>query len=132
MTDLPPDCECVLLNGTALARTFLDLILGALRSVNIGGTISLRLFEMDRDHVTFEIGQTGASTVNAPVASSATAMTGASDGVGANPGLMLAERAIHSCGGTLTSEMAEDNRAVVRIVLPRNATTGTLRREGIR
>ena len=130
--DFIPDCECVLLNGTTLARTFLDLILGALRSVNLGGTVTLRLFEMDRDHVTFEIGQTGGGSILGPIASSASVLTGAAEAVGSNPGLMLAERAIHSCGGTLTTELADDNRAVVRIVLPRNATTATLRREGLR
>ena len=31
------DCECVLINGAILARAFLDLILGALRSINVGG-----------------------------------------------------------------------------------------------
>lgn len=122
-----PDCECVLLNGTALARTFLDLILGAVRLVEMGGNLALRLFEMDRDHITFEISHGGHRTISpssAPVLAGAEAPTG-------NPGLMLAERAIHTCGGTLTTEVSEDGRTVVRIILPRNATTASLRGEGI-
>lgn len=123
-----PDCECVLLNGTALARTFLDLILGAVRVVDMGGNLVLRLFEMDRDHITFEINHSG---LNGAMPSSASALAGV-DAPGANPGLMLAERSIHTCGGTMTTEVAEDGRAVVRIVLPRNATTAALRNQGVR
>jgi len=124
-----PDCECVLLNGTALARTFLDLILGALRIVDMGGTLILRIYDMEAGHIAFEISHTGAKVLASSLASPA---FGAVDASSDNPGLMLAERAIHACGGTLTTELAEDNRAVVRIVLPRNATTVSLRREGIR
>lgn len=122
-----PDCECILLNGTALARTFLDLILGAVRGVEMGGTLVLRLYEMDRDHVTFEINHGGPRGL---VASSASALVRA-EATGSNPGLMLVERAIHTCGGTLTTELSDEGRAIVRIVLPRNATTTALRREGI-
>lgn len=123
--DFIPDCECVLLNGTALARTFLDLLLNAVRIVEMGGLLTLRLFEMDRDHVTFEISHPGDR--RASVAANALS----ADPAGSNPGLMLAERAIHACGGTLTAELGEDSRSIVRIVLPRNATTAGLRREGI-
>ncbi|MDZ4859166.1 MAG: response regulator, partial [Candidatus Hydrogenedentes bacterium] len=115
-----PDCECVLLNGTALARTFLDLLLGALRVVEMGGVLILRLYDMNMDHITFEINHSGAKGVAPTITSPAfSAVYASSD----NPGLMLAERAIHSCGGNLTTELAEDSRAIVRIVLPRNATT---------
>ncbi len=123
-----PDCECVLLNGTALARTFLDLILGALRIVEMGGMLMLRLYDMDGEHITFEISHTGLQSLPASISSPA---FGSVDASSDNPGLMLAERAIHACGGTLTTELAEDSRAVVRIVLPRNATTTTLRRDAI-
>jgi hypothetical protein len=94
----------------------------------MGSTLSLRLFEMHPEHITFEINHGGPKGL---LLSASPALAG-TDAAGANPGLMLAERAIHTCGGNLTTEITEDGRAVVRIVLPRNATTGALRREGVR
>jgi signal transduction histidine kinase len=120
--DYITDCECVLLNGTALARTFLDLLLSALRSVEIGGNLFLRLLELDADHVAFEISYMG---------------PGRKGGAGhasdlADPAYQLAERTIHSCGGSLNVEILEDRRKVVRIVLPRNATRAVGAWESIR
>lgn len=122
------DCECVLLNGTALARTFLDIVLGALRAVDMGGEIRLRLFELDADHVTFEISHAGSVRAHGGVDPAAAY---ASETFERPPGLLLAERTIHSCGGTMNVELGDDGNTVVRIVLPRNATMPALRREGI-
>ena len=120
------DSECVLLNGTTLARTFLDLILGALRVVEIGGTIRLTLREADADHVSFELvhacpnaGTMGIGTL---------ALTGCTLEE-ENPGLQLAERTIHSCGGTLSVELEGEGNRKLRVLLPRNATSLSARRE---
>ena len=113
------DCECVLLNGTALARTFLDVILGALRTVEVGGLLVMRLFEADEEHVVFELSHEG-FTREAP------SLTDAGQTViysgGGNPGLLLAERTVHSCGGTMSVESRNGRVSTVRIQLPRNAT----------
>ncbi|MEA3365577.1 MAG: response regulator, partial [Candidatus Hydrogenedentes bacterium] len=53
------DSECVLLNGTTLARTFLDLILDALRVVDAGAEIVLALREAGAEHVAFEMSYEG-------------------------------------------------------------------------
>ena len=120
------DCECILLNGTVLARTFLDVILVSLRAVDMGGTLTLRLFEADDDHVCFEISRSGnprdlsaMGEERDPAAASA----------GVNPGLQLAERTVHTCGGTLSVGVRDGQTAVVRIQLPRNATRPSRRWE---
>jgi DNA-binding response OmpR family regulator len=114
--DCSRDCECILLNGTALARTFLDLILSAVRSTQLGGRMHLRLSDAGPAHVAFEIAYDAAD------ATSARRGPNPYESVQAHPGLQLAERTIHSCGGTLaiTSERGLGRR--VRVVLPRNAT----------
>jgi hypothetical protein len=114
------DCECVLLNGTALARTFLDLILGALRNVEVGGGIALRLTSPSADHVAFEIAHNGL----APGGVTVEPAGGEGSGAGQpNPGLQLAERTVHSCGGALSVEQdVERGETRLRILLPRNAT----------
>jgi nitrogen-specific signal transduction histidine kinase len=117
--DFEEQCECVLLNGTTLARTFLDLILGALRAVDFGGEISLALRGADHDHMAFEMEHEcgGGSTL---------------PGVGfdrGNPGLQLAERTVHSCGGNMTVKRQKDQLCRLRIVLPRNATSLASARE---
>lgn len=115
------DGECVLLNGATLARAFLDLMLSAVRVVDIGGHVSLRLRDTDRDHVAFEM---------AHVCSGAGRLRGAGPNMLSpfaldrdNPGLQLVERTVHSCGGTLSVEFDEEQQCTLRIVLPRNATS---------
>jgi len=49
------DSECILLNGTTLARTFLDLILDALRMVDTGAEISLALRQAGSEYIAFEM-----------------------------------------------------------------------------
>ncbi len=120
------DCECILLNGTVLARTFLDVILGSLRAVDMGGTLTLRLFEVDDDHVCFEISHAGNPRALSTMGEDQDpAVTSA----GVNPGLQLAERTVHTCGGTLSVGVQDDQTTVVRIQLPRNATRPSRRWE---
>lgn len=109
--------ECVLLNGATLARAFLDLILGALRAVPMGGALRLRLCDADKEHVAFEIHHAGAYDESGPE------FNGAPQGGGAGPpGLQLARRTVHMCGGSLNVEQARQGITIVRTVLPRNAT----------
>lgn len=121
------DCECVLINGTILARTFLDLILGALRSVDIGGHISLRLRELGQGYIAFEIRHAGLDQ----------ALAGPTNGsrshgelgvLTSSPVRQLAERTIHSCGGKLSVEVDSNRQSLLRIVLPRNVTGPTVPR----
>ena len=120
--DFEEDCECVLLNGTALARTFLDLVLGAVRAVEIGGTVALTLKSSGSDHVAFEIRHHGTYAGPMGLTGAAVIPSGAETERG-HPGLQLAERTVHSCGGTLTIEVDSDQLSAIRVVLPRNITS---------
>jgi C4-dicarboxylate-specific signal transduction histidine kinase len=119
------DCECVLLNGTLLARTFLDLILSALRTTDLGGRVSLSLREAGSGHVALEISHNGGAAPFAgrPDASAEQFQT--------HPGLQLAERTIHICGGTLSVTADRAQRRRVRVVLPRNATNPAPAKESL-
>ncbi|GMV90295.1 MAG: hypothetical protein AMXMBFR82_00730 [Candidatus Hydrogenedentota bacterium] len=121
------ECECVLLNGTTLARTILDVILGSLRSVEMGGTITLRLQESDNQHVAFEV----AYKATGSAAASSQARDELSGSAAVNPVLQLAERTVHACGGSLSVEVADQVRTTVRIQLPRNATNPSRRWEPV-
>jgi DNA-binding response OmpR family regulator len=115
--DYCKDCECVLLNGTALARSLLDLILAAIRSVEIGGCMYLTLSNVGREHVALDIAHATATAS----AGGAAAPEAASRGWG-SPSLQLAERTIHSCGGTLTVKRDRETGDRARVLLPRNVT----------
>lgn len=105
-----PPHECVLLNGTALARTMLDLVIETLRRVQPGGSLSVRLEPLDNDHLCLEL-------MSAPRQEG---RTGADQD--SRPSIHLAERTIRTCGGTLSSISEKDKTDVLRVVLPRNAT----------
>jgi DNA-binding response OmpR family regulator len=111
---LDPDCECVLLNGTALSRTILDLLLGALREVHVGGQILLNLQKLGKDHMTLDI------TYEAPDQKKRARVDGDFT-LESHPGLQLAERTVHSCGGKFSVDLDEAHRHRVRVTLPRNA-----------
>lgn len=115
--DMIRDCECVLLNGTTLARTILDLVLESLRTIDVGGTLAVRLYDPDNEHIAFEVNRGRRETAQA-----APGLSGDFEPAGMHPSLQLAERSVHSCGGTLTYEHAAMDTARIRIVLPRNAT----------
>lgn len=110
--------ECVLLNETVLARTFLDLISSAIRATSAGGRILLRLCDRGQDHILFEIAVDDLSS------------NGRDGGGGqpfsmlarGHPSFLLAQRTIHSCAGKLEIDSAEGSRVSVRVVLPRDAT----------
>jgi DNA-binding response OmpR family regulator len=124
------DSECVLLNGTTLARTFLDLILDALRTVDTSAEIALALRQSDPEHITFEMRYEGVSPVYMQSMAAPTSPLAAREK--GSPGLQLAERTVHSCGGNLSLDVEEGQRVRLRIVLPRNATRVVTRREVLR
>jgi signal transduction histidine kinase len=118
------DCDCVLINGTALARTFLDLILGAVRSIKPGGELNLTLEDVKGDHVAFELSHAGtlSNLMGLPEDSIVRAEAGQES---PHPGMQLARRTVHSCGGSLTIDEPESGGTLIRIVLPRNASNLT-------
>lgn len=120
-TDFQDDCECVLLNGTALARTFLDLISSVMRSVPVGGMMTLRLQEPAPEYVLFELSH--ASHAEGVHGDTTTSLSMA------DPKLQLAQRTAHSCGGKVTLWRDLKGRNTLRITLPRNATQRTLARD---
>ncbi len=115
------DCECVLINGTALARTFLDLILGAVRSVERGGELRVRLDDSKRDHVAFELAHAGTFSHLMGLRDDSMMNEGI-DIQGTHPGMQLAQRTVHSCGGSLSLDRLETGGTLIRVVLPRNAS----------
>jgi DNA-binding response OmpR family regulator len=131
LKDYQAKCECILLNGSTLARTFLDLISSAVRTVETGGQIVLRLTDADSDTILFQICCDGinaglfAEAASCRPAADSEVVSGASvsprSDVKAHPKFLLAQRTVRSCGGRLTVEQPEGGRLVFRIQLPRNA-----------
>ncbi len=121
-TDFQTESECVLLNGSALARTFLDLISCAVRAGKRGSSVDIAVSSPDPAHVVCSINHTVASV---PLFVS----TGQDDrprdfGSYANhPAYALAQRTVQSCGGKLSLESLDTGRSVFRILLPRDATS---------
>jgi DNA-binding response OmpR family regulator len=124
-TDITTSGECVLINGAALARTFLDLMLGALRTVHVGGQIWAILREANSGHVAFELSHDGPQE-GIFVDAHSSVVASAADSEQAHLGLQLAERTVHACGGTLNFEFDQQDRGVLRITLPRNAAKPAL------
>ncbi len=116
------DGSCVLLNGTALQRCFLELISVALRSLTPGGHIRLRLTETDKEWIRFDIiieqnsGELPGDAKPPLLAQ-----------LRARPGFLLAQRALHSCAGRLLVDQGSEGHDMLSIVLPRNATRARLR-----
>lgn len=112
--------ECVLLNGAALASTFLDLISNVVRTVEANGRILLRLASAGPDHVLCEISHklSGGELYGILSVPGATSLM---DMVKAHPRFMLAQRTVSACGGQLTLERSSGSKNTFRIVLPRNA-----------
>ena len=114
------DFECVLLNGTALARTFLDLLIGALRAVDTGGFICIRLKKVDSERLAFELAYSGSEAGfmgvgKIPDNDEITHANG-------HPAVQLAERTVHMCGGRLSIGYDDEGRTTLQILLPANAT----------
>lgn len=112
--------ECTLLNGSALARTILDMLLGGLRVADPGGVIEVAVRKPDQEHVVFEMWHKGGK--QQVFADSADETFAGSAGNGEHPvGLRLAERTVYGCGGTLIVDNSEPAKPVLRIQLPTNA-----------
>ncbi|MFP4173744.1 MAG: hypothetical protein ACLFV4_12615, partial [Candidatus Hydrogenedentota bacterium] len=114
------DFECVLLNGTALARTFLDLLIGALRAVDRDGCICIRLKQISSERLAFELAYSGGSADFLGVGT----IAGDDDNTHphGHPAVQLAERTVHMCGGKLSIGADGEGRTTLRILLPANAT----------
>ena len=118
--------ECVLLNGTAMARVILDLLLNAVRTVDVSGKITVRLRPHGNDFISFEMSHEGLEANR--LGQRGLSLLSASD-TDAHPGLQLAERTVHGCGGKLSLERTEEGAPVLRILLNRNATDPSVARE---
>lgn len=114
------DFECVLLNGTALARTFLDLLIGALRAVDTGGSISIRLKRIASDRLAFELAYSGGGADFLGV--DRIAGDDGNTDPNSHPAVQLAERTVHMCGGKLSFGSDDEGLTTLRILLPANAT----------
>jgi DNA-binding response OmpR family regulator len=118
--DFQSDCECVLLNGTALARTFLDLITSAVQSVEAGGCVTLRLQDKEEDFLTFEICHDSNLARPFGVTLTSEGLSEREQIVG-HPRFLMAQWTIQSCGGKLSLTQEGDSTSLFRIVLPKNA-----------
>ena len=118
--DFQVDGECVLLNGAALASTFLDLISNVVRTVKTNGQILVRLAPAGADHVLCEISHKldGRELYGIPSVAGGTSLM---EMVKAHPRFILAQRTVNACGGQLTLERGSGSKNTFRIVLPRNA-----------
>jgi len=119
------ESQCVLLNSTALARTLLDLIANAIRSVKNGGRILLRLRDAGGSHVRFDISLDGENRT-ALGATETGRIRPPSVFTRDHPSFLLAQRTVHSCAGKLTIESDENARTTLSILLPRDATRAGL------
>ncbi len=118
------DGECLVTNGVALARTFLDIILAAIRACNVGGKIRLILQNLDEEHIVFELQHSGE---HAALWADSILTTNRPGYWGENVdlGLRLAERTVQSCGGSLLIDSDKNHHGRLKIVLPRSVKTVT-------
>lgn len=107
--------ECILLNGGALASTFLDLISTAVRYVQGEAGLRISVLAQGQDHVLCEI--VHLETKEGLRAGQVAAFA---DVVRAHPRYLLAQRTVRTCGGTLTVERQGEHRSAFKMVLPRN------------
>ncbi len=108
--------ECILLNGGALASTFLDLISTAVRYVRGDASLCIRLLAQGQDQILCEIVhiETGVDTARGP------RQEVLADVVRAHPRYLLAQRTVRTCGGSLTVERQGERRSAFKMILPRN------------
>lgn len=114
--DYDEDCECVLLNGASLARTFLDLIAAALRTVSSEGQIELAVSGMEPNHILVQIrhNATDCELFGVPRSPEAPML------IEGHPQFILAQRTIQSCGGKLLLKYEQGTNRAFNIILPRN------------
>lgn len=112
--------ECVLLNGAALARTFLDLVSSAVRTVEAGGQVLLRLSDTGENVVAFDIvhDALGAAEDTSSGKNKSVQPWGALEN---HPRFILAQRTIRSCGGRLIAKHKHQGRFSYQVLLPKNA-----------
>jgi len=107
--------ECILLNGAALASTFLDLISTVVRTASSDGTLHVAIAPEGEDavlcQIAFEPGADQTPRVE---------QTDIAESVRSHPRFMLAQRTVQSCGGALTVGQRTDDGATFNISLPRN------------
>ena len=114
--------ECILLNGAALARTFLDLVSSAVRTVEAGGQVLLRLSDTGENLVTFDVvhdaprSAEGTSTGHDKLVQPWGALEN-------HPRFILVQRTIRSCGGKLVSKHKRQGRFAYQVLLPKNAAS---------
>ncbi len=128
--DFHTSSECVLFNGAALARTFLDLITSAVRSVENGRQVCLRLRDNGADTVLFEVSYDGLSSELFGVARRVTDRF-VPAALWSHPKFIMAQRTIRGCGGTLTIEHKMEGWCAFSVILPRNALSSTQELEEI-
>jgi FixJ family two-component response regulator len=116
--------KCVLFNGAALARTFLDLISSAVRAVENDRRIVLRLKNSEPDAVVFEISYDGLSSELFGVARRVTDRSVPS-ALGNHPKFVMAQRTVRGCGGTLKVEHKMEGWCAFSVVLPKNALSSS-------
>lgn len=125
-----PGFQCVLINGPALARTFLDLLTTAVRGVTQGGAITLGLAQKEQSrHLEFSIGY----PVDLDLGLGALTESGNaySKELENHPRFLMAQRTIRSCGGRLLWDFDRAGHRTYRIVLPRNAVTEPVKLEAL-
>jgi ActR/RegA family two-component response regulator len=129
--DFDEDNQCVLLNGTALTPTFLDLISNAIRTVEVNGSIFLSLQALDDDHIQCQISHNVANPGMFGLADVGNTQS-LLELVKGHPSFMLAQRTVNTCGGKLTLEREGESRNTFQIVLPRNAMKTSMVQEPTR
>ena len=122
--------RCVLFNGTALARTFHDLISSAVRAVQNNHHIVLRLRNSEPNSVMFEINYDGLNSELFGVARRVTDQS-AAVALGHHPKFIMAQRTIRGCGGTLSVEHKMEGWCAFCVVLPKNALSSSRELEEI-
>lgn len=114
------ETECVLLNGTILSRSILEIISNAVRTSKPGRDIQVRLREADKEHLDLEISYMalGPEIFGSSPEGDGTDATFATQN---HPKFVLVQRSIHRCGGKLSIEMEPEGRCAFHILLPKNA-----------
>ncbi len=113
------ESPCVLLNGTSVARTVLDLISAAIRAVELGGEISLRVSDSESNHVLVEISHAIESTELFGIERESNDPQGPAL-VESHPQFILAQRTLQRCGGRLMLQCENEHHRAFHLILPRN------------
>ncbi len=118
--DYVPNSECVLLNGTTLARILLDLISTAVHSVDAGGRMALSITTKE-EKIRIEIGHEH-NTGDACTATDEGNGLSLPERLSSHPKFSVAQRSIRSCCGKLLLDQEKDGWCIFRIELPQDAT----------